>query len=365
MTARVRRTAIAAGAIAALVAVLFFAATEAKARKQPEVQKPAALPAVQLVAVTQVRRAPLEEITGSLVPAKALQLGFEVPGRLAKVAVARGEKVAKGQIVAQLDQEVVRAQVEQAQAALAAAEVSAELASDNAARQGKLQQGGSVSEWQGLASASQAKGAAAQVAAARAALAQARAALSRHTLRAPFAGTIIDAPDQVGATVAPGAPLFTLEDLQMLTLKVTLPESSRDALRKDSQVHIEAIGGSAQTGEARVRTIIPSADAGTRRLPVEIAVPNGDGRFTAHTLARALLPLGDEQAASSLPSTALASAGGDHLFVLDRGTVKKVAVTVLDRGAQLVVVRGLPEGSKVIDSPAIDLAEGSQVELRQ
>ena len=364
MKTYVRRTLIGAGAALALVSGgMVLASGDAKASKEPQAQKTATA-AVQLAAVRAVRSTPREEITGALNPAKALQLGFEVGGRLAKVSAVRGASVQQGQVVAQLDVEVATAQVKQAEAAVRAAEAQAGMAKDTAERQTKLQQGGSISEWQGKSSDAQAAVAAAQVQVAKAALAQARAALSRHTLRAPFAATVIDAPDQVGATVGPGAPLITLEQLDMLTLKITVPESARDGLRVGARVHVEATSGKAQTDEARIRAIIPSADPATRRIPVEITVPNRDRRFTAHTLARAVLALGDEQVAAAVSSSALASAGGDHLFVLAGNEVKRVAVTVLDRGAHEVVVTGLPDGSKVIDSPAVDLDEGALVQVR-
>ena len=365
MTKALRRTLVLAGSALALsAAALALHAKEASASLQPEAKLVAA-PAVQLARVEAVRTTPHEEIVGSLSPAKALQLGFEVGGRLARVSALRGGKVSQGQVVGQLDLELVSAQVAQAEGALSAAQAQAGLARDTARRQGQLQQGGSVSEWQSKSSDSQAQAAEAQVRVAKAALAQARALRSKHTLRAPFAATVIEAPDQSGNNVAVGAPLYTLEDLDTLTLKISLPESAREALRPGARVHVLAVGGSAQTDDARIRAIIPSADAATRRLPVEISVPNRDHRFLAHTLARAVLPLGDEQAASSLPSTALASAGGDHVFVVEGAAVKKVMVTVLDRGAAQVVVQGLPANSRVIDSPALDLQDGARVEVKQ
>ena len=367
MNTAFRRTLIGAGSAIALLSVgLVVTSGEAKARKEPQVEKKSVAPVVQLAAVRPVRSTPRDEITGSLNPARALQLGFEVPGRLAKVSAQRGGRVQQGQVVAALDSEVASAQVRQAEAAVRAAEAQAAMAKDTAGRQAQLQQGGSVSEWQKRSSDAQSQGADAQVQVAKAALAQARAALSRHALRAPFAATVIEAPDQIGATVGPGASLFTLETLDVLTLKITVPESARDALRVGARVRVEATSGKAQTDEAVIKAVIPSADANTRRVPVEISVPNKDHRFTAHTLARALLALGDEQVAAAVPSSALASVGGDHVFVLAaNNAVRRLPVTVLDRGASEVVVTGLPEGSKVIDFPALDLGEGSLVQVKQ
>jgi hypothetical protein len=111
--------------------------------------------------------------------------------------------------------------------------------------------------------------------------------------------------------------------------------------------------------------VIPSADPATRRIPVEITVPNKEGRFTAHTLARAVLPMGSAEDALSLPASALSSQGGDHVYVIDGAfEVRRVAVQVIDRGVQQVVVRAAQAIDKVVDYPAADLVDGAKVSVR-
>src|SRR5205807_7576958 len=107
-----------------------------------------------------------------------------------------------------------------------------------------------------------------------------------------------------------------------------------------------------------------SADAATRRIPVEIVLPNKDAHFTAHTLARAILPMGAAEDALAMPASALSSQGGDHVYILNGGEVRRVAVQVLDRGAQQVVVTAAQPLEKVVDYPAPDLQDGAKVSVR-
>jgi RND family efflux transporter MFP subunit len=315
--------------------------------------------------VKQVQSLTREEVTGALQPARALQTGFEVPGRLLRLNLKKGQAVREGQVIAQLDPEMADAQMQQAEAAVAAAAAQAKMAADVAQRNERLQQSGTVSDLQSKTSTSSAASAEAQLQAAKAQLAQAKASRRRHDLRAPFSGALIDQPDQVGATVTPGTSLFTLEQLDPLVLKLNVPETSRGALHVGAKVHVEAVGGGAQTDEALVRSVIPSADSATRRIPVEIVVPNPEGRFTAHTLARATLPMGQPEPALELPASALVSSGGDHVFaVTESGEVRRVAVQVLDRGPQRVVVKSPEPLARVVDYPAADLAEGTKVSVR-
>ena len=360
-----RRLLIGSTVSLATVAGLLVAATaQARARKPEARPQQTATPPVQIVEVHKVQSTAREEVSGTLDPAKSLKVGFEVPGRLAHINANKGTRVEKGALVAQLDPELSDAQVQQALAAVKAAEAQAAMAEDTARRQTELQQKGTISDWQSKTSSSQAATAEAQLQAARAQLAQARATRKRHDLRAPFAGVLIDAPDQVGTTVSVGKELFAIEQLDPLILRLSVPETAR-SLRPGTKIHVEAVGGAGRTDDAVIKTIIPSADPATRRIPVEVTVPNSDGRFTAHTLARAILPLGAPEDAVSVPASALASVGGDHVFVLaEGGEVRRVPVQVIERGPKEVIVKSGEPLTRVVDYPAVDLAEGTKVSVR-
>jgi RND family efflux transporter MFP subunit len=353
--------------LAAVVALTALVAISVSARARTSagtsaVSAPA--PTVIVAPVKTVRSAPREEITGALNPAKELKVGFEVAGRLSRILVKKGARVSEGQVIAQLDPEVVDAQVHQASAAVAAAEAQASIAHDQARRSEELAKTHSVTDAQLRSALSGAAAADAQVQAAKAQLAQARAARRRHDLRAPFAGVLIDAPDQVGATVAAGTALFTVEQLDPLVLKLTVSDTARGLLKVGAKVHVEQVGGNAAADDAWVRAVIPSADPSTRRIPVEVVVPNADARFTAHTLGRAVLPMGNPEDVLAAPASALSSQGGDHVYTLVSGAVRRVAVQVIERGAQQVVFKAQEPIEKVVDYPASDLQDGAKVSLQ-
>ena len=358
-------------ALVALVAAPvggYFIFASGKSSAEPKLVAEAtpapAIARVQLVPARPADGVAGEALTGNLVPAKALQVGFEVGGRLAKVRVQKGDAVKAGQVLGELDPEIADAQVAAASAAVLAAQAQADNAADVATRMEKLKVSGSASEMQNQGATSSAAAAKAQLEAAKAQLAQAKAARARHELRAPFAGTLIDAPEQVGATVAPGMPLFTLEQLDPLILKITVSEGQARALRVGQKVGVDAVGSTSKTADAAVRVVVPSADSATHRIPVELAVPNADGRFTAHTLARARLPVDGAQGAQVVPATALAMAGGDHVLVLEQGAVQRVNVEVLSRSGSQVVVRAPAQLEKVIDAPPEELTPGTRAEAR-
>jgi RND family efflux transporter MFP subunit len=316
---------------------------------------------VRLVPAKAAQSTAKEVVTGQLGPSKLLPLGFEVGGRLTVSRVSRGEVVKSGQPLGNLDTEIIDSQVAQAEAMVMAAEAGSLLATDVAGRNEKLKNEGSVSDVQSKQTDAQAKAAQAQLAQAKAGLAQAKAGQRRHYLRAPFNATVIEAPDQTQGMTGPGLPVYILMQLDPLILKATIPEAVRGQVKAGLNVRVEAVGSAAATDEGVVKVVLATADPQTRRVPVEIVVPNSDGRFVANTLARLTIPLGAERSAISIPATALGTAGGDHVFTVDAtGTLKRVPVTVVERDSATVVV--VPESmvKQVVDYPTTALVDGAK-----
>jgi len=320
---------------------------------------------LKYVKATPVKTTSKDSYTGQLFPSKLLPMGFEVGGRLAVSRVSKGDLVKAGQPLGSLDTEIIDAQVAQAQAGVEAAEAGAAMATDVAGRQEKLKDEGSVSDVQSRGAVTQSKQAQAQLLMAKAQLAQAQAGRRKHDLRALFPGTVIDAPDNVGGMVGPGMPVYIVMQLDPLTLKTTIPENVRAAVKPGLKVHVESIGSTAATEDAVVKVVINSADPATRRIPVEITVPNADGRFVANTLARTTLPLGEERQAYLIPSTALGTTGGEHVFTVDSGgALKRVPVTVLERTATQATIATPEKLGDLVDFPTSALVDGTRVTQR-
>lgn len=327
--------------------------------------EPPAGPKLRLVKAREVKSGTKETVTGQLFPSRMLPMGFEVGGRLASSKVQKGEVVKAGQLLGALDTEIVDAQVAQAEAGVAQAEAVAGLALDVASRNEKLKAEGSVSEVQNRQADVNAKQAQAGLALAKAQLAQARAGRRRHELKALFTGTVVDAPETVGGMVGPGNPVYIVMQLDPLTVKITIPEHLKSSIKAGQKVRVESVGGGASSDDATVKVVIPSADPQTRRVPVEVSVPNPKGDFVANTLARVVLPVGETRHAFIIASTALLSAGGDHVYaVTGDGTLKKVFVNVLERRGFEIVVAAPEPLDQLVDYPTGALVEGTKVTQR-
>ena len=72
-----------------------------------------------------------------------------------------------------------------------------------------------------------------------------------------------------------------------LVLRTSVTQEEAAELRPGTPARVTVPATGARTGEARVAVIVPAVDPATNRVPVEIEVPNADGRFLANAFARA------------------------------------------------------------------------------
>ena len=184
--------------------------------------------------------------TGNLRPTNQVQVGSEVSGRIDRVLVDVNDRVARGQVLAQINTDVIQDQIRQAQANLNSARASVAQAGAtlgvDSAQLARLQQvyrlsGGKVpSKTELEAAEANVKRDHASVASAQASVASAQAALSssmtnrdRAVIRSPVSGVVLARQVEPGQTVAASfntPTMFVLaEDLSAMQLRVNVDEA--------------------------------------------------------------------------------------------------------------------------------------------
>jgi RND family efflux transporter MFP subunit len=343
-------------------------------------EKPAAAPAPAQTAATPpgagsrlaepqpVRHAPRTVVTGTLRARQQAPLAMSVPGTLLRIAVLRGQEVAAGALLLALDDAAAAATVRQAEAATAAARAQLAMAEDGLVRVTAIHGQQGSSELQLVQARAQRDLAAAQLAAAEAQTEQARVLLGHHQLHAPFAGVVTRVPEGVGLTVAPGVPLVTLAAVRSLTLDTAVTQEEAAALTVGARLTVVVPATGARSDQATVAVVVPVVDPGTNRVPVEIAVPNGDGRFHAGAFARAELPAAPPRDAWRIPSAALVQrdAGYAAWVAGPDGRARTLPVRLLgDEGPSSVVVPAeggaWPAGLRAVEHPPVGIVEGTAV----
>jgi RND family efflux transporter MFP subunit len=325
----------------------------------------ATAPTVRLLVPEKVRFTPRIEATGVLKAREASQLAFPIAGTLRSVPVRRGQVVAEGTPLALLDADVIRAAVAQAEASLAAARAQARLAQDAYERSLRLRAQESISESQAVQAEAQRDLAQAQARASEAALRQTQVNLEKHTLKAPFAGVVTRVPDGAGIAVSAGQVVVAIEANRLLVLDTTLTQDEAAPLRAGQPVEVVVAETGARASGAVIRLVLPSVDPGTGRVPVEVAVPNADGRLLPHAFARATFPSGAERDAWKVPVAALLQReGAVAVWVAGPdGRARALPVKLVDQAAGDALVSagpdGWPEGVRVVAAPPLGIVEGA------
>lgn len=310
---------------------------------------------------------PRVELDGTLEAVRDSQLGFKVGGRLARVAVKIGDRVGAGALLAALDDAEATAQAAAAEAQMRAAQSSLKLTEDAERRMLPLVENGSMPEANGVQASEQRQLAAAQLDAARAQHVLARTALGSHQLKAPFAGTITQAPTGIGAVVGAGQPLFGLVDTTGLQLKATVSEEDANLLVRGAEVQVAAGGGDV-TG--RISAVLSTLDARTRRVPVVVdfdnSRPNGSAPLRAGSFVRGWVVGKEPISVLRLPHEVQRPGSRDEVWVVDAASrlqVRHLAFAIAPDGA-LLVRNGLSPSERVVMNPIPELKAGEVVQVQ-
>ncbi|MFB2971519.1 efflux RND transporter periplasmic adaptor subunit [Aerosakkonema sp. BLCC-F183] len=393
---------------------------EAEAQSQPSgAARPESRPAAVDVAIA--RTGVLQEPTtyvGTTRPIREVSLRSQVEGRLLNLAVNIGDPVARGQILAQLDEALLLTAVTQAEAELAArqsevaraqtqvsnakakaeqARLESQQSKVDTKRRQFLYREGAISQQDAELSQTAARTAeqalraaeeqirteeqavaAAQgrVKAQQAIVAQARERKSYARVTSPIKGVVLERVTEPGNLVQPGGEILRLGDFSSVKVVVYLSELELSNIREGQsvQVRLDAFPNSPFSGT--VSRISPAAEASSRQVPIEIIIPNNNDRIGSGLLARVTFAQLDRPK-TIVPQTALSVAGGGRSGGAgERGSAEvreqgsggageQGSAGVRERGSAGAGVRGSVSQGRVPDSESIGtifvaIAEGRQ-----
>ena len=350
----------AARVLAALPLVLALAACNEA--KKPEVAK---LDRPVLVVTAHYRSKDAGRILPGVVkPRIESDLGFRVPGKVARRLVDNGAAVAAGQTLAMLDDTDFKLQREQAGAEFDAAGSALSTATNALKRTADLRKEGfsTKADLEKLQLAmDEAQG---RVNKAQRAVALAENALTYATLTAGTAGVVTAALVEAGQVVAAGQPAMRVAALDEKEVLVAVPEVMVDAVaRGEATVSLWSVPGSSYP--ARLRELSPAADTATRTYAARFSVP-GAGTEMQLGMTASVAVSGHSPPVARLPLAALFDqGGGPHVFVVDGdGALTLKPVEVVGYEADQVVLRGgVDEGDRVVALGVQKLDAGQKVRV--
>jgi RND family efflux transporter MFP subunit len=293
----------------------------------------------------------------------------KIAGRVERLAADMADRVTRGQVVAELDDDEYVQAVAQADADLAVAQANEaqarsalEIAKRELDRNETLREQGVASDTQldaavadHLAKQAGVKVAEAQVTRARAELATAKIRLGYTKVTASWSGedearVVAERFVDEGETVSANAPLMSIVSLDPITAVVSAAERDYGNLRDGQPVTLTTDAYPGATFDGRIVRISPVFRQASRQARVELSVANPDGRLKPGLFVRAAVVLDRVEDATIVPQSALLTReGATGVFVADEAgtTVRWQPIKVGIRDGERVQVLGDVSGRVV------------------
>jgi membrane fusion protein (multidrug efflux system) len=280
---------------------------------------------------------------------ESVTITAKVSDVVTRLAFDSGDRVRKGQLLADMNSRAQQADVAAAEAALRDAEQ-------------QLRRGAELARAQ-LIARGQYDTLRANRDAAAASVQARRASVADRTITAPFDGVLGLRQVSLGALVSPGTVITTLDDDRTIKLDYTLPEAALSSLQPGQAISATSDAWPGQAFEGRIADIDSRVDPETRAVRVRAELPNPDGRLRQGMLMRVRVQLPARQALV-LPELAVQQeAEQSSVFRVGAGdTVAQVPVKLGTRRQGVVeVVSGLRPGDRIVVEGTVKLHDGDHV----
>ncbi len=289
-------------------------------------------------------------VTGILEARHRSLLSSETGGRVIKWEAEIGNILEAGEVILQLDDELAKLGLQQAEANLESARVSAEKRKRDYNRFQELHENGDMSrnEFESINLAK--TGAEALLIAAEATVGMSRRALKETQVRMPYKGRLSARMIEVGQSLIPGTPVAEVVQINPIKLKVGVPENEIVQIHPGQKVSIRTIGWRDRVFSGKVTAVGIAADLVTRLFPVEVQIPNRDGALIPGMAASGEIILRTHENSISLPRNAvnIDDKYATAYFVENGRAVRREIIPGASNNGQLLVEWGADPGDTVV-----------------
>ncbi len=299
------------------------------------------------------------ELQGNVQTKQNVLIYPEMAGTLQRVYVKEGQRVAKGQILASIDDGGMGSQ-------LAQLKTQADLAKTTFERQKRLWEQKIGSEIQYLQAKSQYEST-------ESAVKQAESQLGKSTIRAPFSGIIDDVIKDQGTVVSPGpgSEVFRIVNLSDMYIEVDVPETYISGITKGKEAiaYFPVLGDTVRT---KIRQTGNFINPNNRAFTVEIPVPNKKGNIKPNLTAKVSLNDYSNDEAIVIPQGIISenAEGQQYVYIAEKSddpnkakVRKQIITTGKTQGSVVEVLTGISNGDELIREGARSVKDGQNVEI--
>lgn len=303
---------------------------------------------------------------GTLTPLELVNVGTQVSGTVSRIYVDFNDQVKTGQILAELDPALLKAQLNQSEANLKSAQATLRNAISKATRGRTLLQKGFISDEALDAIEQQLDIAHAQLAISKANVERDRANLNYSVIRSPISGVVIARDVNVGQTVAASFQTPTLfqiaRDLRQMQININVAEADIGQIHTDQEITFTVDAFQEQEFTAFVKQIRlnPTIQENVVTYNVVATVINDDGTLLPGMTANVRFIINQKSAVLRAPNAALRYKPSNEISSIS--TIKHPNQSLLYRienkvSAPISVTTGITDGNftEIISG---DLKEG-------
>jgi multidrug efflux pump subunit AcrA (membrane-fusion protein) len=394
---------------AGVIALLLLSGCSEKEKKEAEAAPEVTVDVAPVLATTISQKIAADAI---VYPINQAAVSSKISAPIKKLYVERGARVKAGQLVAELESQDLQSDVNEANAALAQAEVAVQ--SVNAAvpheldkvqieiesarrtvaeeqniydrRQELFKQGGiaekdvreaafnleqaknalraseeKVKDVKGPAKEQELKTAEAARDAAKQRVEAAKVRLGYARITSPIDGVITDRPVFAGEAATSGMPLMTVMDTSRIRASAHVSPQEASILHAGLAANLIIPGSTAKPIAGSITQVSPALDTGNTTLEVWIEAANADGALKPGMTLRAEAIIKSNPKALVIPAAAVltANSGNTSVIVVDAENKphKKPVTLGIHEGTNVEVADGLQNGERVVTSGAFELGK--------
>jgi len=306
----------------------------------------------------------IEEALGRVLDPAATTLAAEVPARVRKVMVDIGDKVTKGDLLAQLDTSDMQVVVSTAEANLARDKAQAHAQERLVQRYRKLAEDKFVSTTMLDQAEAQLIALQKSVKAAKAQLRQAKNNLERTNITAPVAGIIQQRWVASGDYIGVGKPMFQLVTSDQFVISITIPETKIHSVKAGIPVRMH-LPGSNQVISTFINDVTPMIGSTSNAFEARVKMNNpGNWRPGGSVIAELIIAT-HKQAVVVPEECVVLRPAGEVVYILQGKKVEARTVHIgVRREGYIEITNGLSSGVTLAATGAPFLSDGASIQVQ-
>lgn len=311
---------------------------------------------------------------GTVTPLNTVTVRTRLDGELLRVNFSEGQRVAKGQVLAEIDPRPYQVQLDQAQGTLGENQARLKNAEADLDRYQKLANEQLITAQQVVSQESQVRQLTGTIQASEAQVSNARLNLSYTKITAPIDGRVglrqVDPGNLIRSGDANGIVVIT--QLRPISVLFTIPETDLpavlEAFRANRKMPVEAWdrADAVKLATGTLQTVDNQIDTATGTIKLRATFDNGDESLFPNQFVNVRLRVKTVDAATVIPAAAVQRAAfGEFVYVVgaeNKVSIQRIALGPTE-GDRVSVTRGLAPNAQVVLEGVDQLTEGATVEI--